>query len=222
MRNAIIVFFMSIILIFSGTAIQTAENRTIRKNELESSLSAAMEQSMKILKIRPTYNIDVSSEEDEFAADFIQGFLMKTTSNSDFIIEILGMDVEKGLLDVRVTEKYRQVIGYGKISCRKTVILEEAETREEKFYSVSFWVPDKEKPKAGDLPDEYIIKKINVHSGDVLDAAVLPKSSVERKGYLFRGWRLVKPGNGLEILYGEDNIDSLRAEENMDFRAVYQ
>ncbi|HAX50345.1 hypothetical protein [Muricomes intestini] len=222
MRNAVIVFFMIIILIFSGATIQTAENRTMRKNELESSLGAAMKQSMKILKIHSTYDPGTSPEADELAADFIQGFLMKITSNSDFTIEILGMDVEKGLLDVRVTEKYKQIIGYGKISCRKTVILENVETREEKFYLVSFWIPKEEKPGGEVLSDEYIIKKVNVRSGDILDATLLPKNSILREGYTFCGWKLVKPVSGLGGLYGEENISSFRVEEDMEFQAVYQ
>ena len=219
MRNAIIVFFMIIILIFSGVIIQTAENKTTRKNELDSSLSGAMEQSMKILKIHPADNKGISLGEDEFAADFIQGFLMKTTSSSDFAIEILGIDVKKGLLDVRVTEKYKQIIGYGEVSCRKTVILEDIETREQQFYSVSFRVPKEEE---GTLPDEYIIKKVNFHSGDILDATAIPKSSISRKGQAFCGWKMVKPVNGLGLLYGEENISSLRVAEDIEFQAVYQ
>lgn len=222
MRNAIIVFFMVIILIFSGVIIQTAENRTIRKNELDSGLSGAMEQSMKILKIHSVNSENISLDEDEFAADFMQGFLMKTTSSSDFAIEILGIDVKKGLLDVRVTERYKQLIGYGEVSCRKTVILEDTETNEQKFYSVSFSVPEEEEPKEGTLRDAYIIKKVNFHSGDILDATAVPKSSISRKNQVFCGWKMVRPVNGLGLLYGEENISSLRVAADMEFQAVYQ
>lgn len=220
MRNAVIVIFMIVILVFSGVSIQAAENKAIRKNELETSLGEAMEQSMKVLTIHPVYHIDNSSKTDEFAADFIQGFLMKTTSNSDFIIEILGIDVEKGLLDVRVAERYKQIIGYGEISCRKTVILEDFEKEEEAFYQVSFWATKEGGREESE--SEYIIKQVNVHSGGNLNAAMLPQSSVERKGRTFRGWRMIKPVNGLGILYGEENISTLRVRENLEFEAVYR
>lgn len=220
MRNAVIVIFMVVILVFSGAAIQAAENKAIRKNELESSLSEAMEQSMKILTVHPVYHIDASSKTDEFAADFIQGFLMKITSNSDFTIEILGLDVEKGLLDVRVAERYKQIIGHGEVSCRKTVILEDFEEEEDTFYQVSFWVPkedSREEPES-----EYIIKQVKVHSGDTLNTAMLPQNSIEQEGRTFCGWRMIKPVNGLGILYGEENIDTLRVIENLEFKAIYQ
>ena len=110
MKNAVIGFFMIVILVISLAAIQTAENRTTRKNELDSSLSEAMEQSMKILTVNPVYHIEKESGTDEFTADFIQGFLMKTTSNSEFTVEILNVDVEKGLLDVRAKSRFRQII----------------------------------------------------------------------------------------------------------------
>lgn len=220
MRNAVIVIFMVVILVFSGAAIQAAENRAIRKNELESSLSEAMEQSMKILTVHPVYHIDDSAKTDEFAADFIQGFLMKITSNSDFTIEILGMDVEKGLLDVRVTERYKQIIGHGEISCRKTVILEDFEEEKRTFYQVSFWVP--EEGGKGGSEYEYVIKQVNVHSGGNLNAAMLPQNNMEREDRTFCGWRMIKPVNGLGILYGEENISTLRVRESLEFKAVYR
>lgn len=220
MRNAVILIFMVIILVFSGVSIQAAENKAIRKNQLETSLSEAMEQSMKILTIHPVYHIDTSSNTDEFAADFIQGFLMKITSNSDFTIEILGIDVEKGLLDVRVAERYKQIIGYGEISCRKTVILEDFEKEEEVFYQVSFWVPKEGGREESEY--EYIMKQVNVHSGGNLNAAMLPQSSMERVGRTFCGWRMVKPENGLGILYGKGNIGMLRVLENLEFKAIYR
>ena len=220
MRNAVIVIFMVVILVFSGVSIQAAENKAIRKNELESSLGEAMEQSMKILTVHPVYHIDDSAKTDELAADFIQGFLMKTTSNSDFTIEILGMDAEKGLLDVRVEERYKQIIGHGEISCRKTVILEDFEEEETAFYQVSFWVPKEIGKEESEY--EYVIKQVNVHSGGNLNAAMLPINSMKREGRTFCGWRMIKPINGLGILYDEENIGALRARENLEFKAVYR
>ena len=53
------------------------------------------------------------------------------------------MDVEKGLLDVRAKARFRQIIGYGEVSCRKTVILEELEEEKETPCYISFFA---EKP----------------------------------------------------------------------------
>lgn len=220
MKNAIIGFFMIVILIFSAAAIQTAENRTTRKNELDTSLGEAMEQSMKILTIDPIYHIEKETGTEEFTADFIQGFLTKTTSNSEFTIEILNVDVEKGLLDVRAVERFRQVIGYGEVECRKTVILEDVKSVEKKYYSVSFLTNSLEEQK--EEGETFVRKQFHVHAGDQLLGSMLPENGIERTGYTFLGWRMTKPVNGIGILYGMENIDLLYATDNLEFEAVYQ
>lgn len=220
MKNAVIGFFMVIILIFSGVSIQTSENRSVRKNELDNSLGAAMEQSMKILMINPVYHIEKEGGTEEFTADFIQGFLSKTSSDSEFQVDILDADVEKGFLDVRVTQKYKQIIGYGKVSFRKTVLLEDLEEKEDAFYHVTFLAWYKE--HADEEEKEFVLKQVSVHSGDKLTKAVLPKAELDREGYLFCGWRMIKPVNGIGILYGEDNIDTICVREDVELQAVYQ
>lgn len=220
MKNAVIGFFMVIILIFSGIAIQTSENRTARQNELDNSLGAAMEQSMKILTVNPVYHIEKESGAKEFTADFIQGFLMKTSSDSEYTIEIMDVDVKKGLLDVRASETYRQVIGSGRVSSRKTVILEDLKEEEEVFYKVSFLVMQKEHEDAEEK--EYVLKQACVHGGDFLSAAVLPKAEMERDGYVFCGWKMVKPVNGIGILYGEENIHTVCVRDDIELQAVYR
>ena len=114
MRHAVMGFFILIMLIFAGASIYTAETKTMHQNELDSILGAAMEESMEILTVNPTYSIGKEVEGKELAADFIQNMLMRTTSKSTFEVEILTADAQKGLLDVRVTEYYRQIWGNGK------------------------------------------------------------------------------------------------------------
>lgn len=220
MKNAVIGIFMVIILIFSGISIQTAENRTARKNELDNILGTAMEQSMKILTVNPVYYIEKEGGSDEFVADFIQGFVVKTTSDSDISLEILDVDAEKGLLDVRAVETYKQIIGYGKITCRKTVILDDLEKEEDVFYQVSFLTGEpKDDGKDG---SGYVLKQVSVHGGDSLTSAILPKGDMEKEGYIFCGWKMVKPVNGIGILYGEENIGTICARDDIEFQAVYQ
>ncbi len=124
MKHAVMGFFLFIILIFAGAAVYTVETRTIHQNELDSIVGAAMEQSMEILTINPSYEIEKNKNGEELTADFLQNMLVRTTSDSRFQIEILAADAEKGLLDIRVTEYYKQIFGSGKVSVRKTVILD--------------------------------------------------------------------------------------------------
>lgn len=220
MKNAVTGFLMIVILVISIAAIQTAENRTARKNELDSSLSEAMEQSMKVLTVNPVYHIEKESGTDEFTADFIQGFLMKTTSNSEFTVEILNVDVEKGLLDVRAKARFRQIIGYGEVSCRKTVILEDLKEEKDTYCQISFFA---EQPAgAEDHENTYVLKQVTVHCGDRLSEAMLPQSGLEREGAVFCGWKMTKPVNGIGMLYGKENISTICAGDDMEFRAVYQ
>ncbi|MBU3877390.1 hypothetical protein HGO97_016415 [Faecalicatena sp. AGMB00832] len=220
MKNAVIGFFMVIILIFSGVAIQTSENRTARQNELDNSLGAAMEQSMKILTVNPVYHIEKENGTKEFTADFIQGFLMKMSSDSKYTIDILDVDVEKGLLDVRVSERYKQVIGYGSVSSHKTVILEDQKEEEDVFYPVSFLAQSKEHVDSEE--QEYVLKQVSVHGGDHLTAAVLPRAELKKEGYVFCGWRMVEPVNGMGVLYGIENINTICVREEIKFQAVYK
>ena len=55
MRHAVMGFFILIMLIFAGASIYTAETKTMHQNELDSILGAAMEESMEILTVNPTY-----------------------------------------------------------------------------------------------------------------------------------------------------------------------
>lgn len=217
MKNVVIGFFMIVILVFSAAAIQTAGNKTTRKNELDTSLGQAMEQSMEILTVNPVYHIQKENGTEELIADFIQGFVTKTTSDSDFTIEILHVDAEKGILDVRAEEKFKQVIGYGTVSSRKTVILEAVEDESIGYCSVSFFT-DME----SETGNTYVKKRLNVCEGDKLNAAMLPQSGMERPGYIFCGWKMLKPESGIGILYGNENIGSLYIKGDMEFEAVYQ
>ena len=66
--------FILIMLIFAGASIYTAETKTMHQNELDSILGAAMEESMEILTVNPTYSIGKEVEGKELAADFIQKY----------------------------------------------------------------------------------------------------------------------------------------------------
>ena len=49
MKNAVISFFLIVILIFGAVIVNTAETKTTRENELDSNLDSAMRSSMKAL-----------------------------------------------------------------------------------------------------------------------------------------------------------------------------
>ena len=207
MKNAIIALIGIAMVIMVTVGINTVENKTMRQNELDSNLDKALERTMEILTIDPVYQI--SKNDTEVAADFIENFLVNTTSDATFKIDIITVDPEKGLLDVQVFESYAQVIGTGKVSARKTVILDDWENPENTYFTIRFCLDDK------------IIKQVNIHGGDKITKGILPQSIAESETAVFKGWRMMMPQES-DVLYTEDSILNLTVTSDLVFQAIYQ
>lgn len=93
MKNAIIALIGIAMVIMVTVGINTVENKTMRQNELDSNLDKALERTMEILTIDPVYQI--SKNDTEVAADFIENFLVNTTSDATFKIDIITVEPEK-------------------------------------------------------------------------------------------------------------------------------
>jgi hypothetical protein len=208
MKNAVISFFLIVILILGTVTINTITSKTTRKNELNNNLDAAMRNSMEVLLSDNKYPAGEQGT-DEFIADFIQNFLMNTTSDAEFKVDVKAADVEKGLLDVEVTGYYNQVVGTGKVTSRKTAVLEDFDNIENVYYTVTFYLYDAEKD------ERKPIKQVNIHNGDFLAAEVLPQNIALKEGQELNGWKL-KDSEGL---YNETNISELSITEDLEFTA---
>ena len=215
MRHAVMGFFIVMMLVLTGASIYTAETKTMHQNELDSILGAALEESMGILTVNPVYSIGKETDGKELAADFIQNMLIRTTSKSMFEIEILTADAQKGLLDVRVTEHFRQIWGKGKVVSRKTVILDDVQKKEETFSRISFWKIYQNE----DGQEKRIIKQVVLPEGILLPAEILPVETEQSKEQI-RGWKLL--GESKDIVYTEQNVGTLKAVGNLEFEAVYR
>lgn len=203
MKQAMIGFLLMMILVLSGVSVYTIHNQTIRKNELDANMSAAMEESMALLAIDPKYREGQEAPEERIV-DFIQNFLSKTTSDSEFIIEILSVDTKEGLLDAKVTEEFPQFIPVnGRVECRKTIILEEYKNEQEQFYTVAFSV------------EEQVIKQIQVFGGNTL-IHLRPEDPVKKQAE-FIGWRL----EGSSRIYREE-LEQLQVVQDLEFTAVFE
>lgn len=207
MKNAIIALIGIAMVIMVTVGINTVENKTMRQNELDSNLDKALERTMEILTIDPVYQI--SKNDTEVAADFIENFLVNTTSDATFKIDIITVDPEKGLLDVQVSESYAQVIGTGKVSARKTVILDDWENPDNTYFTIRFCLDDK------------IIKQVNIHGGDKITKGILPQSIAESETAVFKGWRMMMPQES-DVLYTEDSILNLTVTSDLVFQVIYQ
>lgn len=215
MRNAVTGFILLVIIILSGTIILTLETKTTRQNELDMNLGKAMEQTMKSLAADGAEESGERADK-EMAADFIENFLVGTTSNSSFQVDVLEADAFKGILDVRVTEKFRQILGDGTAEARKTVVLEQYDKRNEILYKISFYV-------AAD-GERDIIKQVQITEGEVMEAAYFPGEDPVKEGYRFKGWMAAEPNESSQKgkIFTKDTADQLAVESDMMLEAVFE
>lgn len=116
MRQVTVVIGLAVIIFISGLTIMSINSKSIRKDELEVAVATAAQQTVK--------SSEISSEEDMMAY-FIKNLFMNIKADGDIGVEFMGVDCEKGLLDVKVTEKFYYPSGTEeKICVRKTAILE--------------------------------------------------------------------------------------------------
>ena len=176
MKNFIIGFFMVLFVVLCGVAIGTSDSKTLRKNEIDNSFGKAMKETLETLKCQdPAYKINTGSDNTdnkEAIADMIQNFLIQMDSDSDYEITIYTADVDKGLLDASVTASYKQLFGKGKITVRKTVVLDEYKDLSTVYYNVTF------------IDGSETLKVVSVHAGDSCPSAVAPQRSD------IKGWKL--------------------------------
>ena len=183
------------ILILAGLIISTVEGKTMRQNELDSTLSSVMEKSMNILVTKDSYTID---EQKAFVADFIQNAMVKMNSESDYMITVHSVDTVKGVLDVTVTENYKQALKVGKVSSRNVVVLDNFENGKNSYYLVKF------------VDGKTTIKQLSVYAGDSLAKELLPQS----ENYI--GWKI----DGDDTVYTADNADTINIISDITLNAV--
>lgn len=125
------------IVILCAVAILTVEGKSSRENELKHALSAAVEETMENLCTTQKYTVE---NQEEFIADFCQSLLQRIhvgteesrDENLAVEVNVTGVDLEKGLLSVAVTETFTYPNGnIGEIHCSSTAILEQEAERKE-------------------------------------------------------------------------------------------
>lgn len=112
--------FMMTIIVLAATMLLSG--RASRANEVDRALDTAIEQTVDELQEENTYTLE---NKEEFLADFVEGLLIKIESDSEIEVQVAGIDVEKGLLSVRVIEHFKHPNGNpGTVEAERTVVLE--------------------------------------------------------------------------------------------------
>lgn len=116
--------------------------KSARETEMERALTIAMDEVMRNKMETGAYTV---SDADEFVADFCQSLLQEIhvddgahkDKNLQVQVDIIDVDVEKGLLSVRVTENFSYPNGrVGTITRDATAVLDAKEKKP--FYAISF------------------------------------------------------------------------------------
>jgi hypothetical protein len=164
------VFLLAVILIMLILMAITSDGA--RASESENALASAVEQTLAqvIKKGYPIRNYE------ELISDFHQRLLLQINSNSDIKIEVMNADMNRGILDIKITETYQTVKGKEKnISCRKTVVVEAYNDDYKKAYrTITYYV------------GANIFSRYTVYDGGILADPGTP----EMAGHVFSHWRL--------------------------------
>ena len=137
MKQAMFGVIAGFIVILSIVAVLTVEGRNNRESELETALSASVEETLENLCVDQKYTVET---QDEFVADFCQALLGRIQAgteeagdeNLSVRVDVVEADLEKGLLSVVVTETFTHPNGsLGTVSCSSTALLEREAPRDE-------------------------------------------------------------------------------------------
>ena len=167
MKNILIGFFAICIFILSALGISMVSGKSIRQNELDSMVSGAVEDTMKLLVETDAYAI---KDEKQFVTDQIQNALISGDSKSVYQVSVYDVSKEKGFIDVEVIERYPQPFKPGKVSVRKTAVIEDfgEEIKENDiYYTVTFRTK-------GEL-----LKQYSVSLNTLIPASMIPEGYTE-------------------------------------------
>lgn len=169
--------------------------KNVRANEMETSLNAAIEQSMEQLRIGKGSG---EGNSQDMVADFNQLLLLQMESESDVQVEVLTADAERGILDVRVRERYQNILGQGREAvCRKSVILE-GYVEKNGYHTVTF------------LVDGQMYSQYSLYGGGKV---VFPKAP-EKSGKTFQHWAKQGQAGGIP--------EGMEIREDLTVEAVFQ
>lgn len=172
----------NIILICAGAVVflilMTMVGRTKRSVEIESNLSSVVEETVENMAVNPKYTID---NVYEYVADMTQYLADVLEADSDIKIEVEKADKERGLLAVKVTERFLHPNGkVGTVSDSRVVILNKLEEPVIPKFTVKFYLSKEEMVADGGCYKTYYLQE-----GDMISAPVAP----EKDGAVFDGWR---------------------------------
>lgn len=194
MKNIIIGFFSVCFLILAALGISMVSGKSIRQNELDSMVSDAIDDTMNVLVHADSYEI---KDTKQFVADTIQNILVRADSDSIYTVTVYEADKENGIIDIEVTEKYKQPFKTGKVSVRKVAVTESyqnANNDKNIYYAVTF------------RAEKEILKQYSVNVNSTLPASMIPAG--------YTKWEY----NGKQ--YSTEEVTKIKVKQNMTLTGI--
>lgn len=218
MKNVFVVFGLTFILLLSILIGLTIYSESTRSNELNNIVNTASEQALTNLKLKKQYEIN---DEDEFVADFVENLIVSINSDSDITVNVLAVDMEKGLLDVEVIEIYQTPIGTTKeCSCRKTIILDNIDSSSQNV--IITFVTDKLVNGEYTIGGEVFYQEKIQSGNEIIPPENMGISVPTKKDHTFVGWIDEVPNENTQ--YTKDDcidFDGVTAFEDTTLYAVF-
>lgn len=206
MKHAIfgtVLFTISIVVIL---IIVTISGRMTRKQEINSTLTLALDNAVENVMIEHNYSIE---DKDEFIADVLESLIYTYHSDSTIEIKIAKADYTKGLLAIKAVEHYKNANGSDSTyEAEKVVIFEESVNV--KYYTATFY-----------NEDNTILIEYKICSEDkCLTPEIIPTGSDA-----FYGWKRKLNGeDGKEFSdeLSDEDIKSITMKEDLKFYPVFR
>lgn len=174
MKNIILIFTYVVIGALTLGIIVSAMGREARNVELQSNLSNAVEESLANAMEEKNYTI---ADQNEFLADVAENITEVLDTNSTVDVKVMKVDLNKGLLSMRVVESFNYVNGKtGSVKCDRTVVFDKRGQDDEDKYDVYYYIS---------ADDDRPYKRYTLLKGDTI---LIPKEP-SRAGYTFEGWK---------------------------------
>lgn len=175
MKNIVLLVTTIMVSILTFAIIMTNDGRMVRQAELDDTLSSAVEESIQNIMQSTNYEI---SEYDAFIADLVETMVVPFNSDSDIVVKVMKVDMEKGMLSIRVEANYKHINGNdGKVSCDKTVIFDKLVIEVPNTYLITFYQTKDDMDNNADYYKQY-----TVGDGEIINVPKAPE--IEEKTFI--------------------------------------
>lgn len=176
MKNAVMILVSGFLGILTLAVVLTIGGAMNRRNELQSSLSSAMEETVE----QTVSDADLLERDMSAVASCVEAMTLSADADSHITAEVYRADMQKGVLTMKFVEDFMHPNGDdGRAEWERTVIYNQLETEEQESYEVRFYLNREMMPD-----EEACYKTCRVLSGE----RITPPAEPQGEGLSFEGW----------------------------------